>query len=163
MPLVMMVINSERVTSGRNGRIVSGASVWPMKMLAATLSDSAPLAPIRSVITRAAALHDELHDAEVIKHREKRSDENDGRQRLKREDKSPSANFFAEIAEDERRAVEGEIEQPVRACAQLGERSSGRIPSASPEMRRQSAGRGPRQRSFIGWRGDSSKTKTRGS
>ena len=32
--------------SGRNGRIVSGASVCPMKMLAATLSDSAPLAPI---------------------------------------------------------------------------------------------------------------------
>ncbi len=29
-----------------NGRMVSGASVWPMKMLAATLSDSAPLAPI---------------------------------------------------------------------------------------------------------------------
>jgi hypothetical protein len=26
--------------------MVSGASVWPMKMLAATFSDSAPLAPI---------------------------------------------------------------------------------------------------------------------
>ena len=54
MPLVMMVISSERVTSGRNGRMVSGASVWPMKMLAATLSDSAPLAPIRRVIPHAA-------------------------------------------------------------------------------------------------------------
>ena len=50
MPLVMMVISSECVSRGRNGRIVSGASVWPMKMLAATFSDSAPLAPIRSVI-----------------------------------------------------------------------------------------------------------------
>ena len=54
MPLVMMVISSERVTSGRNGRMVSGASVWPMKMLAATLSDSAPLAPIRRVMPQAA-------------------------------------------------------------------------------------------------------------
>ena len=42
MPLVMMVISSERVASGRNGRMVSGASVWPMKMLAATLRLSAP-------------------------------------------------------------------------------------------------------------------------
>ncbi len=43
MPLVMMVISSERVSVGRNGRMVSGASVWPMKMLAATLRLSAPL------------------------------------------------------------------------------------------------------------------------
>ena len=56
MPLVMMVIISERVASGRKGRIVRGASVWPMKMLAATLSDSAPLVPKRDVITRAVTL-----------------------------------------------------------------------------------------------------------
>ena len=42
MPLVMMVISSERVRLARNGRMESGASVWPMKMEAATLSDSAP-------------------------------------------------------------------------------------------------------------------------
>ena len=53
MPLVMTVINSERVRSGRKGRIVSGASVCPMKILAATFSDSAPLAPMKRVITRA--------------------------------------------------------------------------------------------------------------
>ncbi len=40
----MTVMSSDWVISGRYGRIVSGASVWPMKMLAATLSDSAPLA-----------------------------------------------------------------------------------------------------------------------
>ena len=38
-----------------NGLMVSGASVWPMKMLAATLSDSAPLAPITFCITTAMA------------------------------------------------------------------------------------------------------------
>ena len=38
---------------GRNGRIVSGASVWPMKMLAATFSDSAPLARMKRRITTA--------------------------------------------------------------------------------------------------------------
>ena len=43
MPAVITVISSDCVISGRYGRIVSGASVWPMKMLAATLSDSAPL------------------------------------------------------------------------------------------------------------------------
>ena len=53
MPLVITVINSERVRSGRNGRMVTGASVCPMKMLAATLSDSAPLAPMMRVIAQA--------------------------------------------------------------------------------------------------------------
>ena len=54
MPLVITVISSDCVRSGRNGRIVSGASVCPMKMLAATFSDSAPLAPITRCITQAA-------------------------------------------------------------------------------------------------------------
>ena len=45
MPEVITVISSDSVMRGRYGRMVSGASVWPMKMLAATLSDSAPLTP----------------------------------------------------------------------------------------------------------------------
>ena len=53
MPEVITVISSDCVMRGRNGRIVSGASVWPMKMLAATFSDSAPLAPITLFITTA--------------------------------------------------------------------------------------------------------------
>ena len=53
MPEVITVISSERVISGRYGRMVSGASVWPMKMLAATFSDSAPLAFITRCITTA--------------------------------------------------------------------------------------------------------------
>ena len=101
MPLVMMVISSDRVTSGRNGRIVSGASVWPMKMLAATLSDSAPLAPIRLVITRAAAFTMTCMTPEVIEHREKRGDEDDRRQRLEGEIKALRRILLAEIAEDE--------------------------------------------------------------
>ena len=43
IPAVITVISSDCVISGRYGRIVRGASVWPMKMLAATFSDSAPL------------------------------------------------------------------------------------------------------------------------
>ena len=43
MPQVITVKSSDSVKPARNGLMVSGASVWPMKMLAATLSDSAPL------------------------------------------------------------------------------------------------------------------------
>ena len=53
MPEVITVISSDCVMRARNGRIVNGASVWPMKMLAATFSDSAPLAPITLFITTA--------------------------------------------------------------------------------------------------------------
>ena len=54
MPLVITHINSDFVSLPRNGRMVSGASVCPMKMLAATFRDSAPLAPITRVINQAA-------------------------------------------------------------------------------------------------------------
>ena len=55
MPLVMMVNSSLCVSPARKGRMVSGASVWPMKMLAATFIDSAPLVPITRCITTAMA------------------------------------------------------------------------------------------------------------
>ena len=42
MPLVIIIISSLRVAFDKNGRIVSGASVCPMKMLAATFMLSAP-------------------------------------------------------------------------------------------------------------------------
>ncbi len=54
IPLVITVINSDLVSLLRNGRIVSGASVCPMKMLAATFNDSAPLAPMTAVMIHAA-------------------------------------------------------------------------------------------------------------
>ncbi len=47
IPAVITVISSDSVIRGRKGRMVSGASVCPMKMLAATLSDSAPLARMK--------------------------------------------------------------------------------------------------------------------
>ena len=50
IPAVMIVISSDIVISGRNGRIVSGASVCPMKIDAATDVDSAPDAPMKRVI-----------------------------------------------------------------------------------------------------------------
>ena len=55
MPAVITVISSERVILLRNGRMVSGASVWPMKMDAATLRLSAPLACSSLFITTAIA------------------------------------------------------------------------------------------------------------
>ena len=55
MPAVITVISSDRVSFGRNGRIVSGASVCPMKTLAAQASDSAPLVPMLRAITFAIA------------------------------------------------------------------------------------------------------------
>ena len=55
MPDVITVISSERVIRGRNGRMVSGASVCPMKIEAATLRLSAPLAPITRLMMMAKA------------------------------------------------------------------------------------------------------------
>ena len=55
IPDVITVISSERVIRGRNGRMVSGASVCPMKIEAATLRLSAPLAPITRLMTTAKA------------------------------------------------------------------------------------------------------------
>src|SRR2546425_5978899 len=55
MPAVITVINSESVMRGKKGRIVSGASVCPMKIDAATLRLSAPLAPMILFIATANA------------------------------------------------------------------------------------------------------------
>ncbi len=86
MPDVITVMSSDCVIFGRYGRIVSGASVWPMKMLAATFSDSAPLAPMHAVHHHREQPDDDLHDAEVIEDGEQRRDEDDRRRDLERED-----------------------------------------------------------------------------
>ena len=86
MPEVMTVISSDSVIRGRYGRIVSGASVWPMKMLAATFSDSAPRGPHHPLHHNGEGADDELHDAEVVEDGEQRRDEDDRRQHLERED-----------------------------------------------------------------------------
>ena len=88
MPLTIMVNSSDSVIPSMNGLMVSGASVWPMKMLAATLSDSAPLAPITFCMAIAISLHQPLHDAQVIKNGKERRDENDDGQHLKSEDEA---------------------------------------------------------------------------
>ena len=68
--------------------MVSGASVCPMKIDAATFRLSAPLAPMRRVITLATALHDHLHHPEVVEDREERGHEDDGGQDLEGEDEA---------------------------------------------------------------------------
>ncbi len=55
MPLVMIVISSLCVAPARNGRMVSGASVWPMKIEAATFMLSAPEMRIVFSMTQASA------------------------------------------------------------------------------------------------------------
>jgi hypothetical protein len=52
-PPTMMTISSLLVAAGTNGRTMSGASVWPTKMLAAVESVSAPLVPVVLAITHA--------------------------------------------------------------------------------------------------------------
>ena len=51
IPEVITVMSSDSVMRGRYGRIVNGASVCPMKMLAATFNDSAPDARITRRMT----------------------------------------------------------------------------------------------------------------
>ncbi len=53
MPPTMIVSSSDWVMRPRYGRIVSGASVWPMKTLAQTLVVSAPDTRITLVIAQA--------------------------------------------------------------------------------------------------------------
>ena len=88
MPLVMMVISSLRVALARNGRMVSGASVWPMKIDAATFMLSAPADAHRLQHHPGHAANDDLHHADVIEHREKCRDEDDSGQHLEGEDRA---------------------------------------------------------------------------
>ncbi len=101
MPLVMMVINSDCVTSGKK---------WANRERRFRLAHEDAGGDVQRF--RAACAHqsrhharghldDELHDAEVIEHREKRGDENNRRQHLKREEKSHRRTFFAEVTEHE--------------------------------------------------------------
>ena len=98
----------------RNGRMVSGASVWPMKMLAATLIDSAPLVPINLLHHDGHALARQLHDAEVIQNREERRDEDDDGQHLKGEDDAELPGLDAELVAEDELAAGVRIIQHVR-------------------------------------------------
>jgi hypothetical protein len=55
-PPVITAISSDFVIADTYGRMRSGASVWPTKMLAEADSDSAPEVPINFIITFANAL-----------------------------------------------------------------------------------------------------------
>ena len=89
MPLVITVINSERVRSGKkrpNGlrgfRLAHENAGGHIQRLRAARSHQPRHQPRRE-------LDDELHDSEVIKHRKKRADENHRWQNLKCEIKIP--------------------------------------------------------------------------
>src|SRR3954463_8805066 len=55
MPLAISTNNSELVIRGTYGRMIRGASVWPMNTFAATDRVSAPLVPIKYNMIRANA------------------------------------------------------------------------------------------------------------
>src|SRR6266436_2757507 len=113
IPLVITTISSDLVSLGRKGRIVSGASVWPMKMLAATLRDSAPLAPITRVM---------IH-AEAVKNREERRNKDDRGKYLESERKTKTGELLwqTEVAENKCRPCIRKAQQLICARAKKAE------------------------------------------
>ncbi len=105
-----MVMSSERVAPARKGRMVSGASVWPMKMLAATLVDSAPRGAHGALHDPGDDPDDLLHETDVVEDGEEGGDEDDGGKDGEGEDGERVAGG-AEAAEDQRGAVGGVAEE----------------------------------------------------
>jgi hypothetical protein len=62
-------------------------------------------------------LDDELHDAEVIEHGEKRANENNGRQHLKRKIKAEMGALLTQVAENKLRAGIGIAKQSTDGIA----------------------------------------------
>src|SRR5882762_8729854 len=87
MPLVMIVISSDCVRSGRNGRMVSRAS------------------------------DDDLHHTEVVQQRKKRGDENNRWQNLKREDETNRGMLLPQFAKHKRRSFKCVCQQLVYGIA----------------------------------------------
>ena len=88
-------------------------------------------------------LHDDLHDAEIVEHREERRDEDDDRQHLERENYAELVVFDAElVAENEGASRRGVVEQMIDAVAR-GDESARRSEFSGPEMRSRIAGRVP--------------------
>ena len=165
MPEVITVMSSDWVMCGRYGRMVSGASVCPMKMLAATLSDSAPLAFMNAAHADGEQPHHELHHAQVVEDREQRRDEDDRRQHLEGEEHRVAGAvvaehrghdarprlLVAERAEHEGGADVAEVEQPVDAPGRARRTAAGRGRLQHQQREERSAGRGPRPRSAGRW------------
>ncbi len=117
MPLVMMVISSERVTLGRNGRMVSGASVMSHEDAGGDVErlDTAGAHEAHHHLRQLA--DDELHHAVVIQDGEERGDEDDDGQHLEGEDHAELRHLGAQLAEDKLRAGEGVAQKPVDRIA----------------------------------------------
>src|ERR1019366_3798338 len=115
MPLVITVISSERVSSGRNGGMVSGASVWPMKILGAAGAHEAGH-------HLSGEFDDELHDSVVIEHGEEGGDKNDGRQHLECKKESHRRALRTERTEDELRSLKGIAKQAIDGVSRLLEK-----------------------------------------
>ena len=70
IPPTIIASSSDCVMRGTYGLTMIGASVWPMKTLAAADSVSAPLVRIRLHHRARHQGNDKLQDAEVVQHRE---------------------------------------------------------------------------------------------
>ena len=101
MPAVMTTISSDRVNRARNGLMVRGASAWPMRMLAATSTLSAPLTFRNRLMVRGAGADQPLHHPQVVEHGEDAGHEDDGRQHREREDQALGPRRVGQGAEDE--------------------------------------------------------------
>src|ERR1700679_3802808 len=116
MPLVMMVMSSDWVTSG----------IWADGERRFSLAHEDARGDVEGFGAAGAheaghdargLLDDELHHAVVIEHGENGGDENDGGQDLEGEEETHGRAFFSEVAENKLGAEEGEIEDPVHGGA----------------------------------------------
>ena len=119
MPLVMIVISSDCVTSGRIWTDGEGRFGLAHENAGGDIERFRAAGAHQAGHDTRGLLDDELHHTVVIKQRENGGDEDDGGQDLESEEETHGRAFFSQVAEDELRAEEGEIEDPVHAGACL--------------------------------------------
>ena len=97
--------------------MVNGASVWPMKMLAATLVDSCAAGAHHPLHPLGHGFHEDLHHAEVVEDREQRGDEDDDGQNLEGEDYAERPALGPQWTEHELAARFGILQQRIDSGA----------------------------------------------
>ena len=122
MPHVMMVIISDRVASGRKGANCEGRFRLAHEDAGRDVERFRSARAHQSGHHTRGSLHHQLHDSQVIKHREESRDKDDGRQSLEGKIESSRGVLLAEVAKDEGSAVVSEIQKPVGRCTQLLEK-----------------------------------------
>ncbi len=115
MPLVMMVISSERVRLREKGAYGERRFGLPHEDGGRHVERFGSRDAHRPLHAPGKAANDDLHDAEVVKRGKERRDEDDGGQHLESEDGAEGGVLLAKIPKDKFRAGEGVAEQLVDA------------------------------------------------